>query len=48
MGKGAPLFSGLVSKHNNKFIKEGFNLDLTYITTNVIGMSFPATKLIEK
>ena len=36
-----------VSKNNNKFTTDGYNLDLTYITDNVIGMSYPASKSYE-
>jgi hypothetical protein len=37
-----------VFKNNNQFIDDGFKLDLTYITDNVIGMSYPASALTEK
>jgi hypothetical protein len=37
-----------VSKNNNKYTKDGYNLDLTYITDKVIGMSYPASKTFEK
>jgi hypothetical protein len=38
----------IVSKNNNKFTTDGYNLDLTYITDNIIGMSYPASTIIEK
>ena len=37
-----------VFKNNNKFSENGFKLDLTYITDNVIGMSYPASSITEK
>jgi len=37
-----------VQKKNNLFKQGKFNLDLTYITDNVIGMSYPASTFKEK
>lgn len=44
------IVKNIVQKNNNTLDKErdGFNLDLTYITDNVIGMSYPASKASEK
>ncbi|XP_018320385.1 phosphatidylinositol 3,4,5-trisphosphate 3-phosphatase and dual-specificity protein phosphatase PTEN isoform X3 [Agrilus planipennis] len=36
---------GLVSKRRNRYKKDGFNLDLTYITDNVIAMGYPASNI---
>jgi len=32
----------LVSGPKNRMIEKGYNLDLTYVTTRLIAMSFPA------
>ena len=49
MGKGNPI-KNKVLKNNNTLDKSkyGFNLDITYITQNVIGMSYPASSMVEK
>ena len=41
-------FQKLVSGKRRRFIEEDWNLDLSYITDRVIGMSFPASTFGEK
>ena len=37
------FFRKLVSGKRNRYKEEGFDLDLTYITSRIIAMSYPAS-----
>ena len=39
------IVKALVSKKKNRFCFDGYDLDLTYITTRIIAMGFPSTSL---
>lgn len=41
----AKLIRGLVSKKKKRFVEDGYDLDLTYVTTRIIAMGFPSTGL---
>lgn len=38
----------LVSGKRDRYVWDGYDLDLTYITDRVVAMSFPADTFIEK
>ena len=42
-GKGKNFVQGLVSKKKLRFVKDGFDLDLSYITPQLIAMGWPST-----
>jgi hypothetical protein len=39
----ASMVRSMVSKKKKRFDKDGFDLDLTYITDRIIAMGFPST-----
>ena len=43
----ATALKKLVSKKKRRFEGDGFNLDLSYVTEQVIAMGFPSPELVE-
>lgn len=37
------LLRSLVSKKKKRFVEDGFDLDLTYITPRIVALGFPST-----